>query len=234
MEIKPQLSSADLRELSAATGSVTVPDEVTQEVVTNIMVPDGMTVVIGGLFTEATVVGRSQVPFLGDIPIIGAAFQGHNNEVKRDEIIFLVTPSIVSDKTLLAQGEQATGVGERLRAGTRQSLLPFSRTRMTSQLNIEAENDARNGKFDEALWKINRSLSLNPNQEGALLLRERIMGAKEAWPSNSMFDGMMSTGARDRMRQITPPVPPPVYQHPAYGVGFGPSGPAYVPYGGFY
>lgn len=214
MEIKPQLSSADLRELSAATGSVTVPDEVTQEVVTNIMVPDGMTVVIGGLFTEATMVGRSQVPFLGDIPLIGAAFQGHNNEVKRDEIIFLVTPSIVSDKTLLAQGEQANGVAERLRAGTRQSLLPFSRTRMTSQLNIEAENDARSGKFEEALWKINRSLSLNPNQEGALRLRDRITSSKESWPSLSMFDGVVGTSVRERMKKITPPAPPPGYKHP--------------------
>ncbi|MFT3684604.1 MAG: hypothetical protein QM783_06680 [Phycisphaerales bacterium] len=122
LEIKPQVSTADTKEIKAAGGgTVTVPDEVTQEVVTNIMVPDGMTVVIGGLFTETTVSGRSQVPGLGDLPIIGAAFRGTNDSTNRDEIIFLVTPSIVSDKTLVSQGEQAKGVEERLRSAPRRS-----------------------------------------------------------------------------------------------------------------
>ncbi|MCU0689241.1 MAG: hypothetical protein MUE97_05835 [Phycisphaerales bacterium] len=214
MEIKPQVSTADIRELRAATGVVTVPDEVTQEVVTNIIVPDGQTVVIGGLFTETTVTGRSQVPWIGDIPIIGAAFQGKNNALNRDEIIFLVTPTIVNDNTLLAQGEQATAMGERLRAGARQSLLPFSRDRMTSQLNVEAETHARAGEFDKALWKINRSLSINPQQESAYRLRDRILGQRENWPSNSMLDGVVGDKVRDRMRQVTPPAEAPKYNRP--------------------
>lgn len=214
MEIKPQVSTADIRELRAATGVVTVPDEVTQEVVTNIIVPDGMTVVIGGLFTETTVSGRSQVPYLGDIPLIGAAFQGKNNSVNRDEIIFLVTPTIVSDSTLATQGEQAQAMGERLRAGARQSLLPFSRERMTSQLNVEAEVAAREGRFDQALGKLNRSLSMNPQQESAIRLRDRIMSSREIWPANSILEGVVGNSVRDRMRSITPPVEAPKYKKP--------------------
>lgn len=214
MEIKPQVSTADIRELRAATGVVTVPDEVTQEVVTNIIVPDGMTVVIGGLFTETTVSGRSQVPYLGDIPLIGAAFQGKNNSVNRDEIIFLVTPTIVSDSTLATQGEQAQAMGERLRAGARQSLLPFSRERMTSQLNVEAEVAAREGKFDQALGKLNRSLSMNPQQESAIRLRDRIMSSREIWPANSILEGVVGNSVRDRMRAITPPAEAPKYKKP--------------------
>lgn len=214
MEIKPQVSTADIRELRAATGVVTVPDEVTQEVVTNIIVPDGMTVVIGGLFTETTVSGRSQVPYLGDIPLIGAAFQGKNNSVNRDEIIFLVTPTIVSDSTLATHGEQAQAMGERLRAGARQSLLPFSRERMTSQLNVEAEVAAREGKFDQALGKLNRSLSMNPQQESAIRLRDRIMSSREIWPANSILEGVVGNSVRDRMRSITPPAETPKYTKP--------------------
>jgi type IV pilus assembly protein PilQ len=215
LEIKPQVSTAEPKEIQAAAGGrVTVPDEVTQQLTTNIIVPDGMTVVIGGLFQESTTVGRSQVPGLGDLPIIGSAFKGNNDALARDEIIFLVTPSIMADKTLIAQGEQAEAMGDRLRAGARQSLLPFSRERMTSQLNLEAEMSARAGKFDEALWKINRSLSMKPNQESALRLRDRILGQREVWPSNIMLDGVVGTKVRDQMNQITPPSPAPEYKTP--------------------
>ena len=215
LEINPSVSSAEPQELLAAGGGrVTVPDEVTQEVTTNIIVPDGMTVVIGGLFTETTTIGRTQVPVLGDLPIIGSAFKGNNDKLTRDEIIFLVTPSIVSDKTLIDQGEQATAMGERLRAGARQSLLPFSRERMTTQLNLQAEVAARAGKFDESLWKINRSLSMKPNQEQALRLRERVLGQREIWPSNSMLDGVVGDKVRDKMRGITPPAEMPKYSVP--------------------
>jgi type IV pilus assembly protein PilQ len=215
LEINPSVSSAEPQELLAAGGGrVTVPDEVTQEVTTNIIVPDSMTVVIGGLFTETTTVGRSQVPGLGDLPIIGSAFKGTDNNLSRDEIIFLVTPSIVSDKSLLDQGEQANAMGDRLRAGARQSLLPFSRERMTSQLNIEAENAAREGKFDQALWKINRSLSMKPNQEQALRLRDRILGQRETWPTNSTLDGVVGDKVRDKMRSINPPAQMPRYRVP--------------------
>jgi type II secretory pathway component GspD/PulD (secretin) len=69
LEVKPQVSSASLRESVTQTGqAVTIPDEDTTELVTNLLVRDGQTVVLGGLFTESTSYTRRQVPFLGDIP----------------------------------------------------------------------------------------------------------------------------------------------------------------------
>ncbi|MDP1662242.1 MAG: hypothetical protein Q8L55_10040, partial [Phycisphaerales bacterium] len=220
MEIKPQVSTADTKEIKAAGGgTVTVPDEVTQEVVTNIMVPDGMTVVIGGLFTETTIAGRSQIPGLGDLPIIGAAFRGNTDKTTRDEIIFLVTPTIVSDSTLVAQGEQAKGVEDRLRTGVKNSLIDWSREKRTSQYNLRAEQKAREGDFDMALWLINQSLRANPQNEDALRLRERILGQREVWPANSRLQGIFGTEVRDELLKINPPVPAPKYKAPWFQGG---------------
>lgn len=219
MEIKPQVSTADTKEIKAAGGgTVTVPDEVTQEVVTNIMVPDGMTVVIGGLFTETTVAGRSQIPGLGDLPIIGAAFRGQTDKTTRDEIIFLVTPTIVADKMLNDQVAQAKGVEDRLRAGVKTQLLPWSRERRTSQFNVRAEQAAREGDFNMALWLINQSLQVDPMNEDALRLRDRILGEREVWPTNSRLQGIFTNQIHEDMLKITPPSPTPAYK-PPFGQG---------------
>ncbi len=105
MELKPQVSEAIIRDATDVTGAaVTIPDEITNELVTNVMVKDGQTIVLGGLFRESTKSSRKQVPFLGDIPLIGNAFRGHEDEVQRSEIIFLITPSIVKGELLSKQG----------------------------------------------------------------------------------------------------------------------------------
>ena len=106
MELKPQVSEAVIRDVPAASGAaVPIPDEITNELPTNVMVRDGQTIVLGGLFREATTAERRQVPIVGDIPIIGAAFRGYDDETTRSEIIFMITPSIVSDDMLLAEAK---------------------------------------------------------------------------------------------------------------------------------
>lgn len=188
LELKPQVSEAVIRESRDATGAaVTIPDEVTNEVVTNVMVRDGQTIVLGGLFRDSTQSTRRQVPVLGDIPLIGAAFQGRDDEVKRSEIIFLITPSIVSDAVLLAGGDKAKALVDHVRAGAREGTLPFSRTRMTGQDLVEAQRLAAEGKNEEAMWKLNSALAKDPHMVEAQELREKISGKKTTWPSNSML-----------------------------------------------
>jgi type IV pilus assembly protein PilQ len=214
MELKPQVSTGTIGTIKAAGGEVSVPFESAQELVTNVVVNDGMTVVLGGLFQETTVAARRQVPVIGDIPIIGAAFRGHDDSVDRKETIFLITPTIMNDSQLLVQGLEAGETTDRVRAGTRQGLLPWSRDRMTSILNVEAERAARDGESDKALWKIQRSLSLNPRQPEALRLRERLTGEKEQWPQRSLLDEMMSKEIKERMDAIQPPAEPPAHKRP--------------------
>ncbi|MEL6310863.1 MAG: hypothetical protein AAFQ17_00620, partial [Pseudomonadota bacterium] len=107
LELKPQVSTAEIRTVTDSGGAaVTIPDELTNELVTNVMVRDGQTVVLGGLFREATTATRRQVPFLGDIPILGAPFRGHDDATERQEIVFLIKPTIVNDQVLLDQADR--------------------------------------------------------------------------------------------------------------------------------
>ncbi len=220
MELKPQVSEAILREQTDITGVVvTIPDEVTQEIVTNINVRDGQTIVLGGLFRESTSLTRRQVPFLGDLPLVGAAFRGSEDDVSRSEIIFMITPTIVTD-TLIAQSAERTEADvQRIRAGSRQGLLPWSRDRMTAGMNVEAERLAREGDYDMAMWYIGRSLSLNPVQPDVMRLRERLQGEREIWPSRSMlnyhFDHELIGRAEDLWRpKVEPKEPWMDRQHP--------------------
>jgi len=202
MELKPQVSSATPVNIQAGSGQVTVPNESTQELVTNVIVRDGMTVVLGGLFTESTTRARSQVPVIGDIPIIGAAFRGHEDSINRSEIIFLVTPTIVNDKLLIAGGLEGNRTVERVRAGSRQGLLPFSQEKMTSTLNVEAERLAREGQTDQALWNLQRSLSIRPLQPDAMALRDRIQSDKEVWPTRSLLSDVLDAEVQERLDRI--------------------------------
>lgn len=203
MELKPQVSTAEIRTVTDAGGAaVTIPDEVTQELTTNVNVRDGQTIVLGGLFSESSTFTRRQVPWLGDIPIIGAAFRGNEDSTIRSEIIFMITPSIVSDASIASAAAQAESDIERIRAGTRQGLLPWSRERMTSALNVDAQRAARDGDADKALWLSQRSLALNPHQPGVYELRERITSEKEVWPNPSLLDGMLGKEAANRAQRM--------------------------------
>ncbi|MBS0197139.1 MAG: hypothetical protein JSR77_10305 [Planctomycetes bacterium] len=179
MELKPQVSEAVIRDVKDATGAaVTVPDEITNELTTNVIVRDGQTIVLGGLFRESTVATRRQIPVLGDIPLIGSAFRGNDDTTERSEIIFLITPTVVNDTAMADAGKAGQAYVDNARAGAREGTLKWSRDRLTGQLNIEAEKLASEGNNEKALWKVERSLRLNAAQPEAVALRERLTGVK--------------------------------------------------------
>ncbi|MCB9849061.1 MAG: hypothetical protein H6814_11695 [Phycisphaeraceae bacterium] len=192
MELNPSVSEGFIREsVDNNNAPVSIPDEVTQELTTNVIVRDGSTIVLGGLFKESTTLTRKQVPILGDIPIVGAAFRGHDDAIDRSEIIFLITPTIVNDALLAEQGDKASEFIENVRTGSRQGLLPFSREKMTAQLNIEAERLAGAGNVDGALWRLRRSLELNPMQPEVINLRERLVNERDRWPDRSLMESIV-------------------------------------------
>ena len=214
MELKPQVSEAVIRDTNDSTGNlVTIPDEITNELVTNVLVGDGQTIVLGGLFRESTQSSRRQIPFLGDIPIVGHAFRGNDDETQRNEIIFLVTPTIVNDTTLSLAGQRGKAYIDHVRAGSREGLLFWSREKLTSKMNVEAERLAQEGKTEKALWKINRSLSLNRNQPEAIALRERLTGNKTQWPDRSIFERILRPDAQKMVGDS--PMSPSGFNQPA-------------------
>ena len=191
MELKPQVSSFRLRNTTDSTGAtITIPDEDTSELVTNVMVRDGQTVVLGGLFTESTTATRRQVPGLGDIPLIGAAFKGHDDTTRRSEIIFMITPSIVNDHMLNNQASRAGDHLKNARTGERVGTLPWSRDRRVSRLLIEARKDAESGDREGALFKVRRALTLYPQSLDARRMLDQL-STTDTWPSRSMLEDVI-------------------------------------------
>jgi type II secretory pathway component GspD/PulD (secretin) len=217
MELKPKVSEAVIRNANSTNGQVvTIPDEISNELTTNVIVKDGQTIVLGGLFRESTTANRSQVPGLGDIPVIGAAFRGHDDSTDRQEIIFMITPTIIADAVLKDQGERGKAMVERARAGAREGTLLWSREKRCQQMIMEATQLARDGQREKALSKVQRALTLDPMQQDAILLREQLMNQKDVWPTRSMqheivtgeLEKKLSGGAKKSELNL-PPTPAP-------------------------
>jgi hypothetical protein len=192
MELRPAVSEAAIRTASDVSGAnITIPDEITNELVTNVLVRDGQTIVLGGLFRESTTVTRKQVPFLGDIPILGNAFRGHDDQTNRNEIIFLITPTIINDDALAEAGKRSVQYMDNVLSGAREGVLSWSRDRLTGSMNVEAEKLAREGKTKEALYKTDRSLYLNPNQPSMVALREKLTGEVNDQANRSFLERVL-------------------------------------------
>ena len=64
---------------------------------TNVIIEDGQTVVLGGVFRNRTNNGVDKVPFLGDLPYIGRAFRRDVRSNNKEELLIFVTPKLIND-----------------------------------------------------------------------------------------------------------------------------------------
>ncbi len=67
----------------------------TTSMTTNILVDDGETVVLGGIFKTTSGATEQWIPYLSKIPIIGGLFRSENKTFARDEILMFITPRIL-------------------------------------------------------------------------------------------------------------------------------------------
>ncbi len=74
-----------------------VPTIDTKEVTTSVLVDNGDTIVLGGIFEQATGHGTDSVPILGEIPVIGAAFRAKTTSEEKQELMIFITPKIMDD-----------------------------------------------------------------------------------------------------------------------------------------
>jgi type IV pilus assembly protein PilQ len=70
----------------------------TKHVKTQVLVENGGTVVIGGIFTQDEREDVNKVPFLGDLPFIGNLFKNRVRYDNRTELLVFITPKIVTDR----------------------------------------------------------------------------------------------------------------------------------------
>ena len=71
------------------------PELITQQATTQVLVTDGGTVVIGGVIQTQNSINISQVPLLGNIPILGNLFKHTKVSTSNQELIFFITPRII-------------------------------------------------------------------------------------------------------------------------------------------
>jgi type IV pilus assembly protein PilQ len=80
-----------------ASGGVNVPSIDTQEIITQVLVSDGQTLVLGGILTTNHTIEENKVPYLGDIPILGNLFKTTTKTNDKDELLIFVTPKILHE-----------------------------------------------------------------------------------------------------------------------------------------
>ena len=73
----------------------------TKRVKTQVLVENGGTVVIGGIFELTEKDSVAKVPLLGDIPVVGNLFKNRTRSSRKEEILVFITPKIISDQTAL-------------------------------------------------------------------------------------------------------------------------------------
>ncbi|CCG88873.1 DNA uptake porin HofQ [Erwinia piriflorinigrans] len=66
-----------------------------QEINTQVILKDGQTLALGGIFQQQSETGSTKVPWLGDIPLLGALFRHDVRQQKRRELVIFITPRLI-------------------------------------------------------------------------------------------------------------------------------------------
>lgn len=181
MEIHPEDSAGGLN-------SANLPFKITTEVTSNVMIKDGHTIVIGGLFREASVTSKGQVPFLGNIPVAGLLFKQQQDQSTREEIIILLTPHIVKDEVNYSRlSELELREADKLRVGIRKGMMPWGRERLAEAEYEKAVQvmSSSNPDRSKAIWHLNSATNLNPLFLEAINMKEQLTGKSVTDVDNS-------------------------------------------------
>jgi len=113
LDITPHISEGDLLRLDISLirsdflsggDSVKPPNTTSSEVATAVTVPDGSTVILGGLLKLNQNKGGKKVPILGDLPLLGGLFRGVNNEDRQNKLYVFVKAEVIRPEQGLAHG----------------------------------------------------------------------------------------------------------------------------------
>ena len=101
MIVAPEISNLSDQTVPISAG-FNAPVINTRSADTVVVTPDGQTVVIGGLMQKTGTESEGKIPFLGDIPGLGALFKNRNKAGSRTELLIFLTPHIVKRPAQLA------------------------------------------------------------------------------------------------------------------------------------
>ena len=104
LAVKPQITPDDriIMELEVKQDTVGavfngVPSINTNNVKTQVLVNNGETIVLGGIFTVNTSESVTKTPFLGDLPYVGGLFRRNTRSDQKQELLIFITPRLIRD-----------------------------------------------------------------------------------------------------------------------------------------
>ncbi len=108
LKVEPDVSSID-QALAIVIQGFNVPAFKRSHTSTRVELKSGQTMAISGLLSEATTKNIGQIPFLGDIPILGNLFKSRDFRDSKTELVVLITPQVIrpeidGDMVLLPSG----------------------------------------------------------------------------------------------------------------------------------
>lgn len=93
-----EVNQDNVGEIFTGVGGAEIPSIDTRSVQTQVLVDNGETVVLGGIFEQTNRETINRVPVLGSLPGIGALFRNTSRESSKGELLIFVTPQILQDK----------------------------------------------------------------------------------------------------------------------------------------
>lgn len=104
LKVKPQITPDEniimdlkVNKDSRGTDTIAGPAIDTKQISTQVLVENGGTVIIGGIYEQAIRQDINKVPFLGDIPVLGNLFKDKSNIDEKRELLIFVTPRIIRE-----------------------------------------------------------------------------------------------------------------------------------------
>ena len=102
LKVTPQITPdkriiMDLRVNKDSVGTIFsgIPSIDTNNLITQVLVENGETVVLGGVYETSETNNRGSIPLLGDIPMIGVLFRNKTKTQKKKELLVFITPQII-------------------------------------------------------------------------------------------------------------------------------------------
>ncbi len=183
-----------------------LPSEQTTEVTTNVLVKDGQTILIGGLFREVTTATNQQIPVVGNLPLIGPLFRSQNDTSDREEVIILLTVKVIKDQDAFAEASNDVLEDmERIRVGSRRRLMWHGRERIAQLQYRKALDHIRLGDTKKALWHTDLALCYRPRFVAAIRLKEGLTTRRD-WDleGTASRDFLFRLIAKDRHYTVPP------------------------------
>jgi len=187
MELAPSITAATYENVKSQGTDSQIPNQSNQDLRTNVRVKSGQTIVLGGLFREVSSTTNRQIPLFGDL--VPGALSGQKDGTLRQEVIFLVTPTIVEDPKSSMDGDMALKVIDAVQTGARAGLLPFSHAQIAGNYQTQALDAWRAGDTKKASLYADQAIRVSPMSPSMVQLREDIR-ANDSAPWKTKLDSL--------------------------------------------